>query len=144
MSKVNDTVLILDDEPLFLDWLEDYIESRGFKTKFVTNIPDAIKEISKTEYMALLVDLNVPSSADLDEEIAKKDSLYREYRGLYVANEARNKGYPGRNVVIYSVHADEKLLPICQRLGIDHIAKGRPHLLKQKLENVFSRSRNDS
>lgn len=138
MKKINDTVLVLDDEPLFLDWLEDFIESRGFKIKFVTNIPDAIREVSSIEYVALLVDLNVPSSADIDELIKRKDPLYQEFRGLYLANEARNKGYPGKKVVIYSVHADERLIPVCERLSIDHIAKGRPHLLKQKLENIFS------
>ena len=136
MNKVDDTVLILDDEPLFLDWLDDYIEAQGYKAKFVTNIPEAIKEITNYEYMALLVDLNVPSSADIDQKIKEKDPLYVEFRGLYLANEARNLGYPGRNVVIYSVHADERLMPICRRLSIEHIAKGRPHILKEKLNNI--------
>ncbi|MNE26977.1 hypothetical protein D3C76_140350 [compost metagenome] len=141
MNRITDTVLVLDDEPLFLDWLEDFIESRGFKTKFVTNLPDAHIEISNNNYVALLVDLNVPSSADIDKKIEAKDPLYKEFRGLFLASEARNKGYPGSNLIIYSVHADERLAPICQRLGIDHIAKGRPHLLKAKLETIFKRAR---
>lgn len=139
MKKVNDTVLVLDDEPIFLDWLEDFVESRGFKTKFVTNLPEGHADISETQYAALLVDLNVPSSADIDERIKTKDPLYKEFRGLFLASEARNKGYPAANVIIYSVHADERLIPICNRLGVDHIAKGRPHLLKAKLDSIFAR-----
>lgn len=142
MTKIDDTILILDDEPIFLDWLEDFIESRGYKTKFVTNLPDALSEVSKHSYVAFLVDLNVPSSSDIDKVIATKDPLYKEFRGLYLANEARNKGYQGSNVVIYSVHADERLAAVCKRLSIDHIAKGRPHLLKAKLDSIFLKSKN--
>jgi len=137
MHDIKDTVLVLDDEPMFLDWLEDYLTSKGFKTKFVTNVSDALAEVTANRYRALVVDLNVPVTAELMKTLDEKGPVYKEYRGLIVADKARNSGYRDKQVIIYSVHGSQSVKEIADKLRISYITKGRPHIFKEEIEDIL-------
>ncbi len=137
MFDVKDTVLVVDDEPMFLDWLEDFLSSKNYKTKFITNVSDALNVVSTTRFRALVVDLNIPASADLIKAIEDKGAIFSQYRGLFVAEKARSSGYRDRQVIVYSVHSDEGVKEVADRLGVVYITKGRPHIFKAEIESVL-------
>ncbi|WP_414499616.1 hypothetical protein [Zymobacter sp. IVIA_12111.31 C1] len=133
-------VFILDDEPMFLDWLEDFVESLGFKTKFLTSVHDAYEELNSAkvdEYSALVLDLNVPVSPELEASIKQKQKVFQEFRGLFIAQQARTKGINGKRIIVYSVHDNSEVEEICNRLGVSYIPKGRAKALKDKLERIL-------
>lgn len=136
-------IFILDDEPMFLDWIEDFTESLGFSVNFLTSINDAYEELSNTmtdEYSALILDLNVPVSPELEASIKQKAKVYQEFRGLFIAQFARTKGISGRKIIVYSVHDNAEVEEICKRLDVSYIPKGRSKILKDKLQSILSLS----
>jgi len=135
---INDTILVLDDEPHFLTWLSDYLECKGYKIKFVTTIDDAFKEINQYRYRAFVVDLNVPAGEQFSSAIKKLGNVYENYRGLFIAREARTLGYRDRQVVVYSVHRHDSIQDVCNKIGATYITKGRPHLFKEEIDAVLA------
>ncbi|MCK1970054.1 hypothetical protein MT962_003926 [Franconibacter sp. IITDAS19] len=134
-------IFILDDEPMFLDWIEDFSESLGFSVKFITSVNDAYEEINNAninEYSALVLDLNVPVSPELEASIKQKENVFQEFRGLFIAQQARTKGISGRKIIVYSVHDNAEVEEICKRLNVSYIPKGRAKVLKDKLQSILS------
>lgn len=137
MKDIKDTVLVVDDEPIFLDWLEDFLESLGYKTKFLTNVSDALAEVKNARYRALIVDLNIPLSTELKSLLTDKDSAYGDYHGLLVADRARNVGYRDKQVIVYSVHSTPSVKAITDKLRILYFSKGRPKAFKAEIQDVL-------
>jgi len=136
-------ILVLDDEPMFLDWIEDFSESFGFSVKFITSVNNAYEELNKAkidEYSALILDLNVPVSTELEASIKQKENVFQEFRGLFIAQQARTKGISGRKIIVYSVHDNAEVEEICKRLNVSYIPKGRAKVLKDKLQSILSSS----
>lgn len=136
-------VLILDDEPMFLDWLEDYVESLGFSVDFSTSIDDANKKLvdaSVDDYAALIFDLNVPASSEFESVLEQRGKLFQEFRGLFIAQQARTKGINGNKIIVYSVHDKPEVEEMCQRLNVSYIPKGRARALKDKLASILKRA----
>jgi len=136
-------IFILDDEPMFLDWIEDFTESLGFSVNFLTSVNDAYEELNNTKtdkYSALILDLNVPVSPELEALIKQKAKVYQEFRGLFIAQLARTKGISGRKIIVYSVHDNAEVEEICKRLDVSYIPKGRSRILKDKLQSILSLS----
>ncbi|MBJ9029402.1 response regulator [Citrobacter braakii] len=136
-------IFILDDEPMFLDWIEDFTESLGFSVKFLTSVNDAYEELNNAkidEYSALVLDLNVPISPELEASIKQKQKVFQEFRGLFIAQQARTKGISGRKIIVYSVHDNAEVEEICKRLDVSYIPKGRAKVLKDKLQLILSLS----
>ncbi|WP_226068432.1 hypothetical protein [Dickeya zeae] len=134
-------IFILDDEPMFLDWIEDFTESLGFSANFLTSVNDAYEEINKStidEYSALVLDLNVPVSPELEAIIQQKPQVFKEFRGLFIAQQARTKGISGKRIIVYSVHDNVEVEEICRRLDVSYIPKGRAKILKDKLQSILS------
>lgn len=134
-------IFILDDEPMFLDWIEDFTESLGFSVKFLTSVNDAYEELNNTkveEYSALVLDLNVPVSPELEGSIKQKAKVFQEFRGLFIAQQARTKGISGKKIIVYSVHDNVEVEEICKRLDVSYITKGRAKVLKDKLQSILS------
>ncbi|MBW5825261.1 response regulator [Yersinia kristensenii] len=134
-------IFILDDEPMFLDWIEDFTESLGFSVNFLTSVNDAYEELNNTkveEYSALVLDLNVPVSPKLEASIQQKEKVFQEFRGLFIAQVARTKGISGKRIIVYSVHDNVEVEEICKRLDVSYIPKGRAKVLKDKLQSILS------
>lgn len=68
MSKTEETVLIMDDEPHVLDWLTEYIEAQGYKVEIVSNVDHAIDALNRSSYRAAIFDLNVPATPETLEK----------------------------------------------------------------------------
>lgn len=132
-------VLILDDEPHLLDWLAEYLEAKGYKTTFVVDISSAMAALrSGVQFRIVVLDLNVPATGEYSELLRERGSVYEIYRGLYVAEQARNMGYRGRQVIVYSVHDVDSVRAVSDRLGTTYITKGRPRIFKEEIDQVLS------
>ena len=137
-TTVKDTVLILDDELYSLTWMIEFFESYKVKVKECENVNGIVGVIEKEIYRCLIVDLNVPVLPPLDKDMQGRGDVFRRYPGLFVAALARNVGYRGRQVVIYSVHKDELVEVEAVRLGCTYIRKGRPREMKAELLDLLS------
>lgn len=137
MSK---KIFILDDEPMFLDWIDDFAASIGFSVDFLTSINEAHEKLKITEvndYAALIIDLNVPASSELESILEQKPKVFQDFRGLFIAQQARTKGVSGSKIIVYSVHDKPEVEEMCSRLSISYIPKGRARALKEKLTSIL-------
>ena len=57
-------VLLADDEPFYLDWLVDYLESKSVEVEIATTVDDAIIKVANNSYRFIVVDLNIPVLKD--------------------------------------------------------------------------------
>jgi CheY-like chemotaxis protein len=130
------SIIIMDDEPYNLEWLFDFLEAKGFEVMTTSNVTEAIDLISTDIYRAVILDLNVPVPPEAMASVSKLGGAYLKYPGLYVAREARNKGYRDRQVIIYSVHRDAEVSEEAAKLGCNYILKGRPIELKHEILSV--------
>jgi CheY-like chemotaxis protein len=140
MSK---KIFILDDEPMFLDWIEDFVEAAGYDVEFITSINIAHEKLQASklnEYAALIIDLNVPAAAELENIIKQKPVVFQNFRGLFIAQQARTKGISGNRIIVYSVHDIPEVEAMCERLDITYIPKNKARALKEKLRSIFKKA----
>ncbi|ATE61961.1 response regulator [Thauera sinica] len=132
-------ILILDDEPHLLDWLVEYIEAKNYRATFAVNVAEAMKALnSQVAFRMMILDLNVPAPGEYFSLLKSRGHTYESFRGLYVAEQARNMGYRGRQVIVYSVHDIEEVRLVTDRLGATYITKGRPRAFKAEIDHVLS------
>lgn len=136
-TTVPNTILMLDDEIYNLTWMMDFFYSKGLDIIPASTANDAIEIINSEIYRAAVIDLNVPLLPPLDTAAAEYGETYVRYPGLFVARQARNRGYRDRQVVIYSVHRDEAVMREAKMLGCTYILKGRPKEIKEELNAVL-------
>ena len=95
------TILIVDDEPMYLEWLADYLISKGLKVEFAETADDAIRQCQVASYRAYIIDLNMPASEALKLDPRNRTALDAEYPGLIVARTIRTAGESGSRVIVY-------------------------------------------
>jgi hypothetical protein len=133
--------LIADDEPFYHEWLIDYLETKNIEVDFSINISSAIDNIIKhaeERYRFIIVDLSIPIDSEFTGDIAASEPAFVEYPGLYIADFARNNGYRGKQVIVYSVHISETIEQYVSRLYCTYLPKGRPGHLKEEISSVLS------
>ena len=131
-------ILIVDDEPHYLEWLEEYVVSLGYDAVFVETANRAVEVGAETPFRAIIFDLNIPITGALRELATAKGGLYATYPGLYLAWVARTAGFRSKQTIVYSVHSLEELEVECKKLSCTYISKGRPAIFKQELRDVLS------
>jgi CheY-like chemotaxis protein len=137
MAKGGDRkdVLILDDEPEYLRWVEEYLQAKGLRVKFATNLSDGLRELAVRDYRLFLVDMNVPGIEVLDPRMRTEYPLVLKYPGLALAIEARNMGYGAHSVIAYTVHDDDAADEEFSKLHCRYVLKGRPDALKKVINS---------
>ncbi|HWJ73389.1 MAG TPA: hypothetical protein VNX29_09515 [Kaistia sp.] len=138
MSNAPMRCLIADDEPFYHDWLVDYLDSINISVDFAVNIAKAIELVTNNKYRFIIADLSIPLSDKFLGDFIATDPAIREYPGLYIADLARQSGYRGKQVIVYSVHISETVKQYVDRLYCTYIPKGRPGLLKAEIQEIIS------
>lgn len=131
-------VLLADDEPEHLDWLIDYLKSKGCQVVVATNVRTTIEIIEGTMFRAYLIDLNIPFGG-WNPIVSGSGAAYGDYHGLYILKLVRTQGNPGSRVVAYSAHQNEQIVGAIKRLYCQYVLKGRPRELKQAVDAILSR-----
>ena len=80
----------------------------------------------------------MPISSSLTNGPGVKKAVYQKYPGLQVAWHARNAGYRGRQVIIYTVHREPEVEHEARIMDCTYILKGRPKDLKEEIMAVIS------
>ena len=140
MAKTTDasTIVVVDDELHNMQWMFDYIESKGLKVVTASTVNAAQEAIDKEIYRAAIVDLNIPVEPRIDASVRSLGETYARFPGLYLARHARNRGYRDRQIIVYSVHKDPAVAEEVRRLGCTYILKGRPRDVRDELDSVVS------
>lgn len=138
VTKVKETILLMDDEPQYLDWLIEYLESKGYGIETASTLGEALECLEPKKYRAIIADLSVPIPPEMNALVVAEGETYRDFPGLFIAHHARNQGYRNRQVVVYSVHDSSAVLEATQRIDVCYITKGRPKMLKEELDNILS------
>ena len=130
-------VLIVDDEPMYLEWMRDYIQAKGIGSRTLENADAAIAANAVERFRAYVIDLNMPvSETALSRSLNKP--LEASFPGLTVARAIRSSGVSSKRVLIYSVHMTEQLFEEVSKLDCQYILKGRPKLIKEALNSILA------
>lgn len=127
-------VLLVDDEPYSIEWIADFVESKGFEVIVCQTFREAYEIISKEKkFAASIIDMNIPILSEDEEVIAKKGEVYKQYHGLFLAHELRDLGNDKNSVLIYTVHDDKNISLIAERILVQYFIKGKVKRIKEAL-----------
>lgn len=129
---------MLDDEPEYLDWLEDYLLAKhNLKVDVALDVGSALEHFRAADYRIYLIDLNVPFG-NWSPGGTKLNSIYHEYKGLNAIREIRTKFTSGARVVAYSAHENAELKStLSERLFATYVLKGRAADIKSTISQVL-------
>lgn len=129
------SVLIIDDEPEYLDWLHDYLNSKGLSVEIAESVGDAVRLANAATYRLYLVDLNIPAGNWVNPKGAPE--LYSQYKGFHVIRYVRNQTQSGRRVIAYSAHENVDIHAAVKNLYCQYVVKGRARDIKMEIEAVL-------
>jgi CheY-like chemotaxis protein len=98
LNKTKEIIFLMDDEPQYLSWLVEYLESKGYAVETASNLGEAIQKLELGKYRTVIADLSVPIPSDMRSLVEAEGKPYLDFPGLYLAHHARNKGYRNRQV----------------------------------------------
>ena len=124
-------VLIIDDEPEFLEWVTEFLESYNCVCEIAENLPKALATLASRRFQLVIIDMNVPANEALSADELKRRPLSKRYPGLAIAAWCRNQGYSARQLFAYTVHDDDALDAELVKLICPYVLKGRPYEFKR-------------
>ena len=116
-DKVNANVLLVDDEEQFLEVLSERLETRGLKVKTVTSGQDAVEQVEKKSFDAIVVDLAMPG-----------------INGIETMKRIKEKN-PDLEIIILTGHATVKTGIEAMKLGAEDFLE-KPVDLNVLLEKI--------
>jgi CheY-like chemotaxis protein len=136
---------VIDDQPFELSWLVEYLESQSLAGESAVTLRGGVERVEASEhakYKLVIVDMEMPLGGYVGKppKEAERAVLYDKYPGLYAAQAARNYGYSGASVLVYSVHQNTAILAEVERLNCQYMLKGRPRSLKGVIATLLAKS----
>ena len=132
---MNKNVLILDDEPYSMSWLEEFVQNLGFNALMCTNFKDAIELIEKHKvFAASIIDMNIPIDVNSHGLVESKGEAYKQFHGLYIAHALRDSGNDKNSVIIFTVHDNPEISRIADTLSVKYIIKGHVRKIKEAVK----------
>jgi DNA-binding NarL/FixJ family response regulator len=114
---VTKTILLIDDEQVFLEALVDALEFEGFRVLKATNGQEAL-EILRSDYVDVVtIDIMLDAGESLNDKIDSHRT------GLFLCKEIRSK-YPQIKAFCMSVVSDADTIRTINSLGIRFLHKG--------------------
>lgn len=135
-SYESKSILIADDEPEHIEFLIDYLKSKGYAITFAKNGEEAIRACEKAKHRAYIIDLNIPLGGW--NPGPDPSPAYKRYPGLHIIRAARTQGNSGARVVAYSAHHNDDITTEIKQLYCEYIAKGRAIELKAAIAEIMS------
>lgn len=128
------TILLVDDEQIFLEPLADALENE-FRIIKATNVFDALKILDKHKIDLITIDLMIDPGGDGNFDI---DS---HYAGLYLCKKVKDSYY-NTDAICISVISESTIIRRIESMGIKYIKKGETPLrtvlkiIKSKLSDI--------
>jgi len=129
------TVLLVDDEPEYLDWLYDYLSAKGLDVEIAESVAEAVQLADSADYRLYVVDLNIPAGSWVAP--STQPEVYSQYKGFNVIRYVRNQTQAGKRVVAYSAHENDEIRAAIENLYCQYVVKGRAKDIKTEIESVL-------
>ncbi len=114
------TVLLVDDEPGFIDALAASLEARGYGCIIATNMSDGVKQLGKYSVNVVVTDIMMPpGSAFKRVESDEAGFHFIEYI---------QQNWPNLPIVCLSVIADQAKIRLLTARGVRYLRKGETPL----------------
>jgi CheY-like chemotaxis protein len=126
-------VLIIDDEPEYLLWLFEFIESLGYKPEVRGTLAGGLAALREKRYRVVIVDMEIPAGGAIADMTRRHSPVAEIYPGIVAATTCRNQGYDRRQVFAYSVHDDSAADAELSKLDCEYVLKGRPEAIKRAI-----------
>ena len=136
---MNEKILLVDDEPDFLEVLGEFLSDEGYSIETSGNAEEALKRLKRDTFQLLLSDINMPGMKGF-ELIREVRQLYPEMKSaLITAYDVRDyinmaKHYDIGNIITKTTpfNFDEVRLLVSNIItedifGLDHYVQGRMH-----------------
>lgn len=119
MSKK--TILLIDDEQMFLEPLSDALEFEGHRVLKARTAHEGLIIMKREKIDLVTIDIMLDPGDEL------KSKLNSHYTGLFLCEEIRNK-YPNVDAICISVISDIGTIRKIESLGIQFLRKGETPL----------------
>lgn len=129
------SVLLIDDEPEYLEWLHDYLSEKGLNVEAAGSVAEAMRLADAADYRLYLIDLNIPAGGWTPASTLS--DVYIQYKGLNVIRYVRSQGGAGRRVVAYSAHENDEIHAAIASLYCQYVVKGRAKDIKMEIVSVL-------
>ena len=120
MTTADLTVLLVDDEPGFIEALVVALESRGLTCFSSRNMTDGIKILERTPVNVLVTDIMMPGGSGFPAVDAAE-------AGFHLIDYVQGH-WPGIPIVCLSVIGDQARIRLLKRRGIRYLRKGETPL----------------
>lgn len=115
------TVLLIDDEPAFLEALADALEFEGFRVLKATNAEEGIKILSNHRIDLVTIDVMIDPGPSLRSKVQPHEA------GIYIC-EYVAKNHPQLDAFCISVVSDAETIKKIQSFGVKFLRKGETPL----------------
>jgi len=105
LTEIDKKILVVDDEPLIVDFLRSYLEHHDFDVVTAIDGKQALKKLSEQPIDLVITDHTMP-----------------EMSGIELSKEAKRL-YPELRIILNSGHSDSLEHANFESYGIDHFCK---------------------
>ena len=129
------TVLLVDDEQLFLEPLADALDHEGYRVLKARSVSEAIETLQKNQVDLVTIDIMIDPGQGISQDIDSHSA------GLFLCQEVRSH-YPNINAVCISVVSEMKTIKQVESMGIKFLRKGETplrtviNILKSRLSGI--------
>jgi CheY-like chemotaxis protein len=115
------TVLLIDDEPGFLEALADALEYEGHRVLKAVTAEEALRILKEEEIDCVTVDIMLPPGESLESRTSSHET------GIMLCKEITRQ-YPHLDVFCLSVVSDLEIIRTIESLGVRFLWKGETPL----------------
>lgn len=139
-AKSNKRALIVDDEPEYLRWVVEFLESKKMDVTCVRTLPESFAILTDNKFDIVVIDMNIPSIGAITDRMIERCPLVQQYPGIAVAQYCRDHGYGAHAVIAYTVHDDDAADRELAKLHCRYVLKGRPFAFKSVINKSLGPS----
>lgn len=132
------TILLIDDEQIFLEALEDALTFEGYRVLKARDVATALNTLRTNHVDLVTIDIMMSPGEGLEGIIESKNAGYHLCRQIA-------KSYPGLPAYCLSVVNDPTMIDKIRGFGIEFLRKGETplrtvlNIIKSRLEDGISR-----
>ena len=123
--------LLIDDEPEYLQWVEEFLLKNQLTTDYAHTLSDALDRAARRDYRLVIVDMEIPAHGASGTFASQRGPTAQKYPGLAAVIHLRTVGYEKHQVIAFTVHDDGALDVELKKLDCRYVLKGRPEDFKQ-------------
>jgi DNA-binding response OmpR family regulator len=85
--------LLVDDEPEYLEWVIEYLESQKLNVETARTLAEALAALEAKSFRLILIDMNIPATGAAAS--LASSAIQRQYPGIISRSESSHEGLWG-------------------------------------------------